>query len=238
MSLFHKYSINNLFLIMAQKPDARRIAGFRTWQKFNRQVKKGEKGIRIFAPVMLKKKKDENKPEPSKELIGADENDPLLFYRTVCVFDIKQTDGADLPEPSEAKGDASELIPKIEQAITITGIELEYGDTGAALGKSCKGKIIIKPGMSSAETFSTLAHEFAHELLHQSGEPKESRSIRELEADAVACVVCENFGINAIESNADYIKLWDGDKEKLLATIGRIRECTNIIIEKLNYTYE
>lgn len=233
MSYFHDYSINNQFLILAQKPEATHVAGFRTWQKLNRTIKKGEKGIRIFAPVMFKKHREKNGNEHIDDKKEKDDGF-IRYFRTVCVFDKSQTEGSPMPEPSTTHGDASQYIPKVEQAICNAGIKLEYADTGRAFGISCKGKILIKPGMSSAETFRTLVHENAHELLHQTGKPKESKTIRELEADAVACVVSEHFGIKTMQASADYIKMWNGDKKMLLERMERIRECVSTIINEID----
>lgn len=166
---------HNLFLIMAQKPEATHITGFRTCNNLNSQVKKREKAIRIFTPVFLKKKKQND--DGSEDIDALKENDPILYYRTVSVFDVSQTKDDPLPEPTQVYGDASELIPLIEQTINISGIEIEYDDTCTTYGKSCKGKI-IKSGMNSTETFNTLIHEFANELLHQTSKPKESKTIR------------------------------------------------------------
>jgi len=232
MSHFHTYSLSNMFLIMSQKPEATHIAGFRTWNKLGRSVNKGEKGIRIFAPVLYKKKKDD-KGKQLNETVESQDDEHIMYFRTVCVFDISQTTGDEIPQPSQTQGDATALIPKLEQAITTAGIELEYTNTGKALGKSYKGAIHIKPGMSTAQTFSILAHEYAHELLHQNEEPNEGKTIRELEADAVACIVSEYHGIQNTQSSADYIKLWGGNKEKLLERMERIRECANTIIERI-----
>lgn len=53
VSNFHNYSFNNILLIQSQKPNATHVAGFNKWKdKFNRYVKKGEKGIKIIAPVI------------------------------------------------------------------------------------------------------------------------------------------------------------------------------------------
>ena len=231
MSCFHRYSIQNMFLILGQKPEAIHVAGFRTWNKLHRKVKKGEKAIRIFAPVAIKQR---DPPQESESSQGPEEKEQesTLFFRTVCVFDVSQTEGQELPQPTGAQGEASGLIPALEKGIQEAGITVAYQDTGRALGKSLKGKIVIKPGMSTAETFGVLAHEYAHELLHQGG-AKESRPVRELEADAVACVVCEYFGIESLEASADYIKMWNGDKQVLIQRMERIRQCANTIIARI-----
>ena len=86
--------------------------------------------------------------------------------------------------------------------------------------------------MNSAETFSTMTHELAHVILHFNDKTKkETKTAIELEADAVACVVCESFGIEAIESSSDYIQFWNGDKKVLMERFERIRTCASEIIE-------
>ena len=231
MSLFHRYSINNLFLIMAQMPEATYVAGFQTWKKLKRKVLKGEKGIRILAPIFFKN----NDTLSDKYQINENnqDRDPITFFRTVYVFDISQTSGAKLPELTRSHGNAEKLIPKIENVLKNTGIDLTYEDIDLAYGKSYNCKIVIKSGMNSADTFSTLIHEYAHEILHQSNNRKESKTICELEADAVACVVSERFGIQALQASADYIKLWDGNKSKLLERMEQIRICSQEIIRKI-----
>src|SRR5205085_3732183 len=83
---FHKYSFSNLMLIASQRPDATQVAGFQTWKSLGRQVRKGEKGIAIFAPISVRKVDDESGEESRR-----------LFFRIVHVFDVSQTDGEDLP---------------------------------------------------------------------------------------------------------------------------------------------
>src|SRR5690242_4478341 len=85
-SAFHDYSFNNTLLIVSQRPDATQVAGYRTWQKLGRQVRKGEHGIRILAPCVVKRETDEG------------EERSAMFFRTVSVFDVSQTDGEPLPE--------------------------------------------------------------------------------------------------------------------------------------------
>ena len=242
MAHFHTYSLNNVFLIMSQKPNATRVAGFRTWVRLGRYVRKGEKAIRIFAPVTHKRKKPDEVVEEGKQEDDAENQDrredTVTVFRSVCVFDVSQTQGVELPEPSKASGAASQTLPALEQSIRDQGITLRYGDTGSALGLSTKNKIIIRPGMTQAETFATLAHEYAHALLHHGPDEKgKAKTIKELEADAVACIVSEHFGISSVQASADYIKMWDGNKDKLFTRLERIRDCASTIIEAVEKHY-
>lgn len=220
MARFHSYSLGNQILIMTQCPKASYVAGFRSWNKLNRYVRKGEKGIRILAPCVIKHE-DEQK-------------DPLVLFKTTSVFDISQTDGEELPEGSKAKGNPGELIPHLESLIRDKGIELFYEKQFTRKGYSAKGKIVIDTTLEPAERFSVLVHELAHELLHQSVKDRPEKETMELEADAVACVVCERFGLEAIEASADYIFNWKGSKASLFDRMEWIRACASLIIQSLD----
>ena len=198
VSRFHRYSFGNVMLIMAQRPDATRVAGFRTWKSLGRSVKKGEKGIVILAPMMLKANRhDGDRPAGTSENGDDDRGGKVLRFRAVHVFDIGQTEGEPLPEPSRVSGDPKGALERLEHAVREHGITLtESDDLGAADGVSKGGRIEIGAGLSPAERFATLVHEFAHELLHQvKGEERPSKTVRELEAEAVAFVVAEWAGL-------------------------------------------
>ncbi len=228
MSCFYKYSTGNQLLIYSQNPKASNVAGFRSWNKLNRYVKKGQKGICILAPCVYRKK--EKSKNDIKEREG-DKEKKVVGFRPVYVFDESQTDGEDLPEPPTAIGKAENLIPLIENVIADKSIKLKYEENRSVKGTSYGGTIIIKSGMSSAEHFSVLVHELAHEMLHQNTEGKKIvRSTKELEADAVACVVCEHYDIQAIQSSSDYIKNWNGDRKTLFEQFERIRKSASDII--------
>ncbi len=235
MALFHTYSTSNQFLILAQRPEATQVAGFQTWKRLHRSIKRGEKAIRILAPICTKKKTVSIQPKETKQEDSKDpvEEDTIYSFRTVCVFDLAQTHGSKLPEPFRAHGEARQCLSMLEQTVRNNGIQLDYGYTGRAYGYSKKGSITIKMGMESAETFAVLAHEFAHEILHQRQTTNDSRSLRELEAEAVACVVCERFGVQTIQASSDYIRLWEGDKTKLLNRLEKIRRCASTIITQI-----
>ena len=116
MSRFHKYSFNNTMLIHMQKPDATLVTGYNKWeQKFNRHVKRGEKGIKIIAPTPFKKKIEQEKLDPDTKLPMRNENGDIIMeekevkipmFKPVVVFDVSQTEGEPLPTlAAELKGD-------------------------------------------------------------------------------------------------------------------------------------
>jgi hypothetical protein len=181
LSKFHKYSTGNIWLIAMQNPNATRIAGYTDWIKHHhRYVKKGEKGIAIFAPC------------PKKD---TDE----IFFKVVYVFDVAQTDGEPLPELPEWRTliQSEELQDRLIQYANANGItvEIKMRDDNA-LGESRGGSIEITP---DAGIF-TLLHEIAHERAKHKERRKQgetSREQEELEAESIAFVVAHHFGIDA-----------------------------------------
>jgi N-terminal domain of anti-restriction factor ArdC len=161
MGRFHNYSFGNILEIARQKPDATRVAGMYAWNQLGRRVIKGQKGIRILAPMIgIRKKKDS---EAEKDITK--QNHPVLVgFRSAYVFDVSQTEGAPLPDLSErVKGEVGEYRERLIDFLIAQGIELEFKESIApALGMSYGGRIAILPGQAAAEEFSTLVHELAH----------------------------------------------------------------------------
>lgn len=161
MGRFHRYSLSNCLEIARQMPSASRVAGLYAWNQLGRKVKKGSKGIRILAPVVgIRRKKDS---ETEKDITK--QNEPVLVgFRAAYVFDVSMTEGKPLPELEDrVTGDVGVYRERLIDFILDQGIELEFKDTIApAMGMSYGGKIVIFPGQSAAEEFSTLVHEAAH----------------------------------------------------------------------------
>lgn len=225
MSQFHRYSFGNCLLILQQYPEATLVAGFHAWKKHNRQVKKGAKGICILAPMVGKKEADDGS-EP-KEVFG---------FRGVHVFDVSQTEGEDLPELTRVEGDPGEQIARLRAAVERHQIVLSYEDSlGGAEGVSKIGAIVLRRGLSPAEEFSTLAHEWAHERMH-SREDRQAlaHGIKELEAEAVAYVLAKSAGLaNALVQSSDYIQSHAGDEELLAQSLGRIQKTAAWMLAEL-----
>ncbi len=223
---FHRYSWCNSLLILSQKPDATRVAGYRTWQKLGRQVRKGERGICIFAPCPWKREKETETGETKTE--------QGIFFRAVHVFDIGQTDGPDLPSVDvptvEATADwlLADLARVAEQReITVSFQPISSG----AFGVSKKGTVEIDDHHPTGQQAKTLAHELAHESLHWEDRGPLTRSIAELEAESVAYVVCKHFGLDVEVRSSRYIALWDGDSKALRASLERIANTARSIID-------
>lgn len=228
MGRFHNYSFGNVMLIVTQKPDASNVAGFNTWKKLNRFVKKGEKGILIIAPMVFKSKDDA--PAGSN-----DDDRSILRFKGVYVFDVSQTDGEPLPEFARVGGNPNGHTDRLKGLITSKGITLEYAtDIGSAHGVSKVGLIKIRPGLSPAEEFSVLVHELAHEMLHSREYRREAtKTVKETEAEAVAFVVNQSIGLETGTAAADYIQLYDGNSDTLADSLDRIQKTAAEIIEHI-----
>jgi antirestriction protein ArdC len=223
MARFHEYSFRNVMLINSQRPDAVQVAGFHAWRKLGRFVRKGERGIVIVAPMVLRGEKNADQGD----------EDTRLLFRAVHVFDVSQTDGEPLPEPGTVSGDPAIHTARLKSFIADRGIRLDYAETlGGADGRSHGGRIEMLKGLTPAEEFSTLAHELAHELLHRGKQRKDRTHIaRETEAEAVAFVVCQAIGLETSTAAQDYIHFHHGDKGTLSASLDRIQQTATTIIQ-------
>ena len=231
MSKFHNYSFNNTLLIALQRPDATLVAGYQTWQKkFQRHVKRGEKGIKIIAPVPVKEKREiEKVDEETQEIVIGEDGQPetevveriLPRFRVTTVFDVSQTDGEPLPtiEAKELEGDViiyEDFMKGLEELspVPFQFMEIE----GGAKGYYSKKYIAIQKGMSNAQTMKTAVHETAHAILHDRDIMEENgltkdRMTKEVEAESVAYVVCNRFGLDTSDYSFSYIAGWSTDKE-------------------------
>lgn len=179
MSRFHRYSVNNQMLIYMQKPSATLVAGFNKWHdQFGRNVKKGEKGIKIIAPTPFKKKVEETKLDPDTKLPMLDDNgNPIKeekeiqipMFHVVSVFDVSQTYGKPLPQlASDLSGNVKNYDAFMEAIKRSTTLPVTFENTGSADGYFSvdEQKIVIREGMSETQTVSALLHELAHSKLH------------------------------------------------------------------------
>jgi antirestriction protein ArdC len=232
MSRFHNYSFGNVLEIARQRPSASRVAGMYAWNQLGRRVKKGEKGIRILAPIIgIKRKPDE---EAEKDITKQNTR-VLVGFRNAYVFDVEQTDGVDLPAMREVYGDVGENHDRLLSFIERQGIELVFTEKIApALGMSYGGRIAILPGQSKAETFATLVHELAHEMLHKAERrTTTTKVVRETEAEAIAFVVGKAVGLEAGSASADYIHLYHGNASLLAESLEVIQQSSAVILAAL-----
>ncbi len=214
---FHKYSPNNIFLIQMACPYATQVAGFKKWRSMGRYVRKGESGIPILAPMLVKAENEDG-----------DEEEVLVGFKVVYVYDISQTEGKPLPEPPDWKSPEQNAIlqKRLMQFAENRGIKVEIGALrGEAQGASFGGRVVI----SSEAGTKTLIHELAHELMHRDDNRPSDRAIIELEAESVAYIVTRHFGMNGIGS-PNYLALYGASTDAILAHLERIRKIAVEII--------
>jgi len=237
-SRFHNYSFQNRILIWLSRPDATFVAGFKAWQKMGRFVKKGEKGIPIFAPMMIKVKKGE---EWDPEFVAVTEEssrpeDEILRFKVVYVWDVSQTDGDPLPENPDVmsvKGELDgELLPALEEVVRAEGIGLNYVNEvlgGGAAGVSKKGRIDILSSLDTRQRFSVLAHELAHEMLHGPQQRRRlTKKVKELEAEATAYVISRHFDLDT--KAPTYLACYRVEEVDIMASLDRIVSTASKII--------
>lgn len=234
MARFHQYSFGNVMLILLQKPDATRVAGFATWKRLGRYVRKGEKGIVIIAPMKIRPKDDRFDAQAEAERRG-----PILRFRGVYVFDVSQTEGQPLPQPARVDGDPHHNLARLKEHVASQGIALDYDAVPlGADGVSRGGRISIRPGLSPANEFAVIVHELAHERLHRGDQRPASKTVRETEAEAVAFVVSQAIGLRTGTAASDYIQLYDGTTETLAASLDRIQRTAAEIIAALHAAHD
>ncbi|MCM1062590.1 MAG: YodL domain-containing protein, partial [Eubacterium sp.] len=234
---FTDYSARNTMLISLQRPDATLVAAYGKWKQLGRQVEKGEAGISILAPVTYKTNEILEVERPAVDEFGNQlYNDdgtektetvekPMtgLAFKKVYVFDVSQTSGKEIPEPvGELTGDidAGRKEAVFAAIKKVTGIDVEFRDIkGGAKGyySAAKNEIIIKSGMSDAQTIKTAFHEAAHNLLHDPDKKivtaKSPRNEKEVQAESVAFMVAEKFGLDTSEYSFPYIASWSDGKQ-------------------------
>lgn len=235
MSKFHDYSIGNQILIMIQKPDATRVAGFNTWKDLGRWVRKGEKGIAILAPVMPPKQKPEEKKEEEAET----EIEPRpVFFKVVYIFDLSQTEGKPLPEfevpvlTGEAnEGLFTDLLAHMKQRGITVGFESKPSLDPGIKGFYSHTGIWVRPEEPRAQQMKTLLHEVAH--YYSEGVFRIPRQDAETIAESAAFVVGTHFGFDTGVRSFPYVALWAKDKKVLENNLGAIRRVSTTIIDAL-----
>ena len=257
MAKFPRYSVNNTMLIMMQRPDAQLCQSFTGWKQMGRYVKKGEKGISILAPAPYKIEREQTKlDEKGRPVFDAD-GEPvkekvevtIRAFKVVKTFDLSQTDGKELPTigPSELVGNI-EGYPKLLQALqeispVPVSFELIDGDAKGFYHLEDK-KIVVQDGMSEVQTIKTLLHEMAHQKLHDKDNVPEAKDIsrngKEVEAESVAYIVCQHYGINTSDYSFSYVAGWSEGKEtpELKASLDKIRQTASEFIYQIDQKME
>ena len=259
MSKFHNYSFNNTLLIAMQKPDASLVAGFTAWKnQFQRNVKKGEKGIKIIAPSPFKIKQETEKidPQTQKPVIGRDgkpvteeKEITIPAYKVVSVFDVSQTEGKELPDIAvdALTGDVeqySDFFAALEKTSPVPiGFEKIEGGAHGYYHLEDK-RIALDEGMSELQTLKTAIHEIAHAKLHDidlnapkdEQQPRVDRRTREVEAESVAYTVCQHYGLDTSDYSFGYVAGWSSGRElaELKSSLETIRSAAADIINSID----
>ena len=241
MSRFHHYSLNNIILIQQQCPHATHVAGFTKWKnEFGRNVRKGEKGIKILAPAPVRKKIEMTKIDPDTQMAAKDENGndiveekeiKLPFFKVVSVFDVSQTDGRPLPAiVSTLDGRVEKYDIFLEALKRSSPVPIDFKPLQSNLDGYFSPRdqaITLREDMSEVQTVCAAVHEIAHAKLHDYGnqpaveveegvfeEPEhKGRRTEEVEAESVAYSVCQYFNIETAENSFGYIASWSLGKE-------------------------
>lgn len=245
MNKFRHYSINNQLLIWCQCPQATAVAGFNDWKKkFGRTVKKGEKGIRILAPVPVKVKVGEDEEDENGIIHHAGEDmKQILLFRPVVVFDVSQTEGKPLPEfeVKELTGKVSDYESVLDAIIEVSPCDVSFEEitTGAKGYYSIlANKVVINTGMSEEQTLKTCLHEIAHAVLHnreRSGEEKKDKPTQEVEAESIAFMVANALGIDTSSYSFKYVATWSNGKTvpELKASLELIKATATELTDRL-----
>ena len=261
MSKFHNYSFNNTLLIAMQKPDASLVAGFSAWKNnFERNVMKGQKGIKIIAPSPYKVKQEMKKIDPHTQqpIIGKDgkpvteeKEITIPAYKVVSVFDVSQTEGKELPDIAvdELTGDVEryrDFFAALEKTSPVPiGFEQIPGSSHGYYHLEDK-RIAIQEGMSELQTLKTAIHEIAHAKLHDidlnapenEQQPRVDRRTREVEAESVAYTVCQHYGLDTSDYSFGYVAGWSSGRElsELKSSLETIRSAAAEIINSIDET--
>lgn len=234
-SKFYRYSANNCMLILRQCPDASYVASFKKWNdELDRHIKKGEKAIKILAPIPKKYIKETVNQETGEV---TEEEINYLTFKAVPVFDVSQTDGAPLPEIVHILSDEVEDFSKVlNQIASVSPVPVSFEDikTGAnGYYHLVDKRIALKAGNPEAQTIKTLIHEISHAILADHQE-KIASPIREVEAESTAYIVCKYFGLDTAEYSFPYIVGWsDSELEAVEQSLEIIKNTSRDLIEAI-----
>lgn len=244
MSKFHNYSLNNTLLIALQRPDASLVAGYNAWKKdHGRQVRKGEKGIKIIAPCKYKVELEEKDDDGNQKITEH------MGFKVATVFDVAQTEGKELPTigVNELTGDVSDYRKLFNALTEICPVPIYTEDIqNGAKGyySDAERKIVIKSDMSQLQTLKTMIHEMAHEKLHAKehldpNHPVDRRT-KEVEAESIAYTLCQHYSLDSSDYSFSYIAGYSSGKDikELKASLERIRSAADEMITGIDKALE
>jgi DNA primase catalytic core len=244
---FHGYSLNNTLLLLAQKPDARQVAGYGLWQQLGRQVNRGERGLLILAPVV--------------RAVAADDSDAVALgerrtrklprvvgFRPTYVWDISQTNGPPLPERPEPQLLAGQAPAGLWDLMAERCAAAGFAVLRRALDDGSNGythferrEVVVRTGVDDAQAAKTLAHELGHVLLHgpadfAKGRTLQCRGEKEVEAESVAYLLAAAHGLDTSDYTFAYVAGWahsTGDVEAALRkTADLVLAAARVVLEQ------
>src|SRR4051794_9050642 len=246
---FHRYSPNNALLILAQRPDATRVAGYRAWQSLGRQVKRGERGIKILVPMSIRERAAGSGPDAGDiaarpDLGSAQErvDDPAsarrrLLFGVGTVFDLEQTEGEPLPTidvPVLTGDEGAALYGRMEAVALEDNLIVERDERRLPRPEtmglySPTERLIVVRDAAPRQMTKTLAHELAHHFGGAIVPSAEEETI----AESVAYVVCARFGLDTGERSFPYVATWSKDTPVFKRALGRIADLSGQFVDRL-----
>lgn len=239
-SSFRSYSFQNRILIWSQNPKAGLVAGMKTWNSKGRRVKAGEKALKIYVPLIGKRKEKNDEGQMVEKL---DKNgNPITYiygYKLANVFDKSQTEGADLPELNivDLKGDVEGFDGYIIKATSVLPenysfvIDDEKGNGEKGYTNFRLHQVVVHKN-EQQQMFKTCMHELGHVLCNHD-EREISRDQKECEAESVAYIVCNHFGIDSSDYSMRYIGSWKGKSELVNESLKTIVSVADKIIDAI-----
>lgn len=243
---FHSYSANNCMLILTQKPEATRVAGYGKWKTLGRQVRRDERGLCILAPV-LRTQEDEDTGEKVQVICA---------FKAVKVFDVSQTDPTPGAKPLPSKPCPNALTESSETAVTLLaalkqlcrdqGVEVREDDgelnalypTANALYSPIKRLILLRETSSGNQKAKSLTHELVHHLMHRDAMViGKERPLMEAEAEGAAYAILSYFDLDTSEYSFAYVAHWSEDKEIVKAALSRTQGVVRTLIEAVETGY-
>jgi hypothetical protein len=229
-SRFHRYSPNNIILILTQRPDATQVAGYNAWLQMHRYVKRGERAIKIIVPM-------------TKKVINTDgEEEHKLIFGTGNVFDYSQTDGEPLPTvevPVLAGEEGAELYQRLAYVVASENLALQAGDPDKLRREqmgyySPRERLIVVRESPMLQQTKTLAHELGHHFAGHGAEGDTSlREEQETVAESVSYITLAHFGLDSGERAFPYIATWSRDQKLLRHALGTIQRVSATMIDRV-----
>jgi antirestriction protein ArdC len=251
MALFRRYSFGNTLFLVMQRPSVTRVAGIATWNRLGCHVRKGEKGIMIFAP-MFGRQRSQKRPDGEQKDVeegsaaASTDGNRLVGFKAVYVYDIAQTDGAELTcDALQGSTDFTaaaglDVRSLFEWILHTSPVPVRF----RAISGSCRGyydaladEIVLADSLTDLERPKTLAHEIAHKLALSEKEHDMSLDDRpraEVIAEGAAFVVCSYLGMDTGACSFSYVAAWGKDLKKIMFWGSAVMRVANRIIDLLD----